>query len=219
MSRRSPPQHPHVQLGGPQPSEQERLPPRPQRLLPAGWCSGWRSEGPQVGGIHSLPGSPHQGAGRTSPAPGGPFQPLEASGVPGLVAEQLRSASASMSTWLLFQPSQMSAWAARSRAPDTTLGPLITQGLPPTLAPFVTSADILLPCNFTFTGSRGWDPLSSGATSRLSRPSRRPTKAGPRNPRLTKPQTLNVPCSAAIFQFNWLEMHLAGRDVPGNRWV
>ena len=103
--------------------------------------------------------------------------------------------------------------------PCDNIGLLDNPGLPPTLASFVTSANTLLLCNFTFTGSWGWDPLSSGAKSRLSRLSRSPTKAGPQNPRLTKSQTLNVPCSAAIFQFNWLEMDLAGRDIPGNRWV
>lgn len=232
-------QHRHLQLGGPRPSEQERLPPRPHEAPPrrvALWLPLQRTTG---GRIHSLPGPPHQGVGRTSPPtpPGGPrggtFWPLPAPGgfrrptrtksraqlqdleSPGRVT----AVSVCLHLYVASLPlGQMSVWAPCSRALVTS-GPSITQGLPPTLASFVTPANTLLLRNFTFTGSWGWDPLSSGATSRLSRLSRSPTKAGPWNPRLTKSQTLNVPCSAAIFQFNWLEMDLAGRDVPGNGWV
>lgn len=79
-------QHRHLQLGGPRPSEQERLPPRPHEAPPRRvvlWLPLQRTTG---GRIHSLPGPPHQGVGRTSPPtpPGGPrggtFWPLPAPG-------------------------------------------------------------------------------------------------------------------------------------------
>ena len=223
----------------PGPQSRRDFRPDPTRLLPAGWRSGCRCKGPQVGGfiLSQVPLIKVSAGPRPPPPPGGPrggtFWPLPAPGgfrrptrtksraqlqdleSPGRVT----AVSVCLHLYVASLPlGQMSVWAPCSRALVTS-GPSITQGLPPTLASFVTPANTLLLRNFTFTGSWGWDPLSSGATSRLSRLSRSPTKAGPWNPRLTKSQTLNVPCSAAIFQFNWLEMDLAGRDVPGNGWV
>lgn len=63
--------------------------------------------------------------------------------------------------------------------PSDKSGPWITQGLPPILASFITSANTLLPRNFTFAGSRGWDPLSSGAAAGRADPAGAPQKQDP----------------------------------------
>ena len=239
MARRSHLQHRHLQLGGPRPSEQERLLPRPHEAHPAGWRSGCRRKGPQVGGfiLSQVPSSrcrqdlaphpPRRPQGRKLLAPSSPWRlrashkDEEQSPAPGAGATGPSPCGQCLPPSLRgFSSTSVRCPSGPSfEGPCDNIGLLDNPGLPPTLASFVTSANTLLLCNSTFTGSWGWDPLSSGAKSRLSRLSRSPTKAGPQNPRLTKSQTLNVPCSAAIFQFNWLEMDLAGRDIPGNRWV